>query len=189
MPWALTMRPTSSRSPATPRRLMSPRSVHDVEARPHTFLGAGGGHDLAEGLGDPAAATDHLAHVGRRHVEAQLHLAPALRGLHEDAVGVVDDVAGDVLQHALGHPADDPVALGPDLVVVVDVVVLHREVEIVLVVELVARLVSELVVGGHFWPALCCSQAPEIVSSRWTCSVGWAPLRSHSSARSLLMST
>src|SRR5207253_421469 len=33
------------------------------------------------------------------------------------------------------------------------------------------------------------SQAPEIVSSRCTCSVGWAPLRSHASARSLSMST
>src|SRR5207237_3780142 len=131
---------------------------------------------------------------GRRHVEPQLDVpAPALRRLDEDAVGVVDDVAGDVLQHALGDAADDPVALGADLVdvVFVEVVVfvLGRQVEVILVFELVARVEAVVPVGGHFWPALCCSQAPEIVSSRWTCSVGWAPLRSHSSARSLLMST
>src|SRR5437764_3868560 len=183
MPWALTIRPTSRRSPAN-------GLIHDVEAGSHAFPRAGGGHDLAQRLGDPAAPADHLPHVGRRHVEAQFHLAgPALRRLHEYPVGVVDDVAGDVLQHALGEAADDPVALGADLVNVL--VVLHREVDVVLVVELVAgvELVAVSAFGGHFFPALCCPQAPEIVSSRWTCSVGWAPLRSHSSARSLSIST
>src|SRR2546426_7859642 len=196
MPWAFTIRPTS-------RRAGSPNSplIDDVEAGPDALPGPGRRHHLAQRLGHPAATADDLAHVGGRHVQAQLDVgarAP-FADLHEDPVGIVDDVAGEVLEHALGEGADDPVALGSDLGPVVLLVVFlvllehHGRVVEFLVVVVVARVAVgigvELVLAHRFFSARCRSQAPEMVRRLWTRSVGWAPLRSHWTARSLSMST
>jgi hypothetical protein len=128
-------------------------------------------------------------------MEAQLDLAAALAGLDEHRVGIVDDVPGQVFEHPLGQAADEAVALRPDLVgevilvLVIEVVLVLVE-DLEVVVFLVFELVARVVFVAHLaFAAMCCSHAPEMVRRRCTCSVGWAPLRSQSSALSLSMST
>src|SRR5205085_12659678 len=89
-PWGLTICPTSSTG--------LEGLVDDVDRRVDVLTGAGGPDHGADGLGHPAPPSDHPAHVGRRHVEAQHHRAAALVDLDVDRVLVVDDGAGEVVE-------------------------------------------------------------------------------------------
>src|SRR3982751_1417125 len=94
IPWALAIRPTS-------RSI----SVDDVDVDLGAFLGAGGPHEGADGLGDAAAAADHLAHVVGGDARPQRQAAAVVLVLDPDAGGVVHDRLGDVGEHGAGGAA------------------------------------------------------------------------------------
>src|SRR5581483_1943129 len=105
-------------------------------------------------------------------------------------IGLVDDLAGHVLQDRAGQRARGPVGVALfvlDVLGVVEVGVIEVGVIEVGVVEVVDVGVLGV---AHLAPTpapLNCSQAPEILRSFSTVSVGWAPWASHFTALSLSM--
>ena len=62
--------------------------VDDVDAGLHPVAGAGGGHDGADGLGDPSPPADHAPHVLGGHVDAEADAVSSLVGIDHDGVGL-----------------------------------------------------------------------------------------------------
>lgn len=73
-------------------------SVSDLEDQPAPLPGSTGPHDRAERPRDPALASDHLADVLLRDVQAEHDgVVPQLL-LDADGVGVVDQPLGQVCE-------------------------------------------------------------------------------------------
>src|SRR5439155_22608562 len=140
-------------------------SVDDVDGCVDTLAGAGRSHDGPYGLGDPAPLPDDLAHVARRDVQTEVDaVAAEIVDLDDDGVGLVDDLAGHVLEDGARQAAHQAVAdVGlPSLVV--------QPAGVASCIETVSHDDA---------PAWNCSHAPEIFSSFSTVSVGFAPCESH----------
>src|SRR5437660_1671115 len=138
-------RPTrpSSRSAAANSRLL-----HDVDVGLDALGGAGGADDLPERLDDPAALADETPHVARAGVHEELHVVAPLLDVDLDRLGLLGDVVGHVLHDRASACAEDPVAFGRDLVVVLVFVV-------ELVVEYLVPLVDRVVPHRPTpWPRL-----------------------------------
>ena len=94
------------------RPARAPRSLRDVDVGLHAVGAACGTHELAQRLDHTTATADETAHVVGVRVHEQRDLAAAtLLDLDLDRVGIVGEVAGDVLGDGAGARADDAVAL------------------------------------------------------------------------------
>ena len=121
------------------------RVLDDVDVGLHAVGGAGGAHELAQRLDHAAAPTDEATHVVGVGVHQQRDLAAALLDLDVDRVGVVGEVAGDVLGHGDGRGHRRCGC--PRRRLVVEVVV---DVGVVDVVRVVRSLVLSGFLGGCF---------------------------------------
>src|SRR5262245_12176779 len=110
------MRPTTRRSPGAGASMLGADLLDDVDVGLHAVGGAGRPHELAQRLDHAAALADQPPHVGGVGVHHQRHLVAALLDVDLDRVGVVGQVAGDVLGDGHRTRAGDAVALGADLV-------------------------------------------------------------------------
>src|SRR5690606_37103929 len=135
-------------------------SVDELDVDLDAVARRGGAGHGADGRGHATALADDPAHVAVRDVEVELGATGGVDHLDSHAVGLLDERAGDVLEHRAG---------------VLGSVAARRA----------GRLVGGLVAHFEALEAWNWSQAPDTWRSFCTRSEGCAPFSSHSTALSL----
>ena len=155
----------------------------------------------ADRLRRAAALADDATHVAGRDPDLELHAAAAVDGLDLDAVGLVDELAHEVLQHGRRRGRGPAVAVdlvGGIAVVVGGIAVVLGGVVVLVVVAVGVLDVVELLdgrrrrsLGGAVSGAAGVSAGASSLGAGWlrampsslrTRSVGWAPLAIQASA-------
>jgi hypothetical protein len=100
LPTAIRLEPARGPVGSSPLRRVATRqrSLQDLDVGPDALASAGHANDRAEGAGHAAAPADHAPHVLGVDAKLQQEAAVVLDSGDLDRVGVLDDVAGEVLE-------------------------------------------------------------------------------------------